>query len=252
MKKILVLFIGIILSANIFAQPFSSITDGESGLDVRTTLNNIITYLNDLGYDIEFSVDASSWHYGWASGDLYVRFSDDWGSTWSDEVFLWDGEAVNYFNTDTLVLSGDTITSFEFAAWDSLVYTSDDYLQWWNSGSVIDSVFIPQNDQYVYEIELPIAGTLSGSIAAAVEGTDYPTGWNLSASGGNLEIGHNLSRYVANVTVFYNTSGTAYRQLVNFQTAYNNIHNYSDDSLSVVSISEYYSQYKLKVYLLFK
>lgn len=168
-----------------------------------------------------------------------------------DSMVFNSGNGILRIYVGANIIASDTLD-------DRYVELSDSITQWVTISQLVDSldyldsVITADLAADVYEIELPIAGTLSGSIIAAVEGTDYPTGWNLSASGGNLEIGHNLSRYVANVTVFYNTSGTAYRQLVNFQTAYNNIHNYSNDSLSVVSISEYYSQYKLKVYLLFK
>ncbi len=163
---------------------------------------------------------------------VYLSITQD--STWSTLTI-----------SDTLFLGGDTalsIETYDGTGGDNYVLASKEYVDNAASGAL---------SQKVYEITLPVAGTLSASISAAVEGTDYESGWNLSASGGNLEIGHNLSNYVASVTVFYNTSGDAYRQLVNFQSAYNNIENYSQDSLSVISISEYYTQYKLKVYLLF-
>lgn len=102
-------------------------------------------------------------------------------------------------------------------------------------------------EDLVYEITLPIAGTLAQSVAAATP----PPGWTLSASGGNLQLQHNKGRYAAYVTVWYNTSGSAYRQLVNWQTAYNTIQNEDLNNTTVISISEFYQQAILKVYVMF-
>lgn len=53
----------------------------------------------------------------------------------------------------------------------------------------------------VIPITLPSASTVAGRIAAAVEGTDYPTGWVLSADGIDIHIEHGMDRRVAEVTV---------------------------------------------------
>jgi len=155
-------------------------------------------------------------------------------------LFKITGDDLQYLNISSLSSKLDTVAHDSTLTGQGTV----------NFPLKIDSTILSNSQKNTYEITLPIAGTLAGSIISATEGTDYPTGWNLSASGSNLEIGHNTDRYVANVTVFYNTGGEGYRQLVNFQSAYNNIQNYNKDSLTIVSISEYYTQYKLKVYLL--
>ena len=109
MKKILIIlifaFVGIM---NINAQPFSNISNGESGLSVRNTLNGLIDWTNDLGLDIEFSIDNSTWHYPWADGDLYMRTSGDYGVTWSDGMYIYYAPAdinvalqVDYFFNNT-------------------------------------------------------------------------------------------------------------------------------------------------------
>lgn len=54
----------------------------------------------------------------------------------------------------------------------------------------------------VFSIDLPSASTVAGRIALAVEGTDYPTGWVLTADEGDLIITHGLNRQIANVSVF--------------------------------------------------
>ena len=89
MKKILFIALFALLGLTIAAQPYTTISDGESGLSVRTNLNNLINWENALGLDLEFSINGStSWHYPWASGDLYIRYSDDFGVSWSDAVYL--------------------------------------------------------------------------------------------------------------------------------------------------------------------
>ena len=107
-------------------------------------------------------------------------------------------------------------------------------------------------EQSVYSITLPIEGTLSGSVAAAVEGTDYPTGWVLSASGGNLQVNHGLGRYTANTNVFLNSSGSSYRQLRNFDNAYSGILDVDDNNVIIESISTFYTAYKLRVKIIFE
>jgi len=106
--------------------------------------------------------------------------------------------------------------------------------------------------QIVYPITLPIAGTLAGSVALAIEGTDYPTGWILSASGGDLQVNHGLGRYTANTTVFYNTSGSSYRQLRNFDNAYSGVVDVDNNNVTIESISTFYTAYKLRVKILFE
>ena len=165
------------------------------------------------------------------------------------------------------------------ASVDSLIWDfSDGYLGWYISGSVSDSIsldgryveisdtltsgtyytqrqvdsLVVNYQSSVFTITLPINGTLSGSVAAAVEGTDYPTGWNLSASAGDLQVGHNLGRYTANVTVSYNTTGDSYRQYRNFADAYSGKLDISNDSLSIESITDDYTAYEIKVFILFE
>lgn len=55
-----------------------------------------------------------------------------------------------------------------------------------------------------FTIYLPNSSTVAGRIAAAVEGTDYPTGWILEAGGNpnDLVITHTLGRKVADLKVW--------------------------------------------------
>ena len=125
---------------------FTAINNGDTGLSARTTLNEIMTYLNRLGLDIEFSADNSAWHYGWASGDLYIRFSNDFGSTWSDGIYL------NYSSS-----GGDGWTS---AVWDDTTGNLNFY-----KGAILDEsvnihgrcAFTAAAQQTVYSITLPNA-----------------------------------------------------------------------------------------------
>lgn len=174
---------------------FSIITDGQGGESVRTGLNSVINYLNGLGLDIEFSADATSWHYGWQTGDEWIRFSSDFGSTWSSAIYLSDADTLsNYVEKEA---GSRLITSAEITKLENL------------TGS----------EGSVFSITLPSSTTIAGRIAGAI---DVPTGWTLSegANSANLDIAHNLGRRVANVSVTYLISGTEYKALVPFNNAY--------------------------------
>ena len=182
---------------------------------------------------------------------------------------------------DTILATKDYVLATAGAGngWDSIVFQpTNGYAVWWYAGSRIDSTsvddryveladslstwvtFSQLNDsldaleatvatQYVYRITLPINGTLAGSAAAA---TDIPDGWVLAVNGGDLQIDHSLSRYAANVNVFYNTTGTQYRQLGNFNNAYSGILNAGVDDLTIESISTFYTAYALKIFIIFE
>lgn len=61
--------------------------------------------------------------------------------------------------------------------------------------------------QYVYTITLPSASTVAGRISAAIEGSDYPTGWVLTADDIDIHITHSMDRRIASVNVFSNSLG---------------------------------------------
>lgn len=167
------------------------------------------------------------------------------------------------------------------ASVDSLTWGNNGIIHWWISGSISDSLdtkgtyilltdsskFISvadsgitfynknQTDQLInntvkniYTFTLPVAGTLAQSIALV---SDLPDGWTLTASGTNLLIEHNLNRSLANVGVKYNQSGTIYRSLVPYQTAFNTFQDNDLNNAQIISISNYFTQYALKVHLTF-
>jgi len=78
--------------------------------------------------------------------------------------------------------------------------------------------------QTIYTIDFTAQTTVAARVAAAVEGTDYPTGWVLAASDTtNLLITHNLTgRKIAAVSVF-EIDGANERLLVPFDAAYSGI-----------------------------
>jgi hypothetical protein len=218
----------------------NNIQNGDTGLVSRNIINELVTQINKLGLDINFSIDnATLWHYPWVSGDLYMRLSADFGITWTDGIFL------SYSPTDA-------------GGWDSVVW--DDTTGNLNFFKGVDLDFtVNLDDRYalladavksVFSISLPINGTLAGSIAAAVEGTDYPVGWVLTASSGNLLIEHNLGRYGADVTVSYNLSGTEYKFLRPFVDAFQGYTNLDDNNFRVETISTRYTQSILKLYII--
>jgi hypothetical protein len=60
---------------------------------------------------------------------------------------------------------------------------------------------------------MPTGTSVQERINGMVEGTDYPTGWVLTADGLNLIITHNLGRNLADVTVWANISGDTFNKL---------------------------------------
>jgi hypothetical protein len=98
----------------------------------------------------------------------------------------------------------------------------------------------------VFPITLPVNGTLSGSVTAAIEGTDYPTGWVLTANGSNLEVVHNLGRDNAGITVYYNISGITYKMMQAFGNGYSGV-TMDDDSFIIEGLTNFYTQYKVKI-----
>ena len=134
MKRILILISFLVCAVFAQAQPFGTIANSESGSSVRTKLNNALMYLDTLGLDIEFSADNLSFHYPWASNDIYIRLSDDFGTTWSDAFFLWGGDSLSKTVIDTLIVGGDTLVDFtQGVGWDSLTW-NETTEHWWNKG----------------------------------------------------------------------------------------------------------------------
>lgn len=60
---------------------------------------------------------------------------------------------------------------------------------------------------------MPTGTSVQERINGMVEGTDYPTGWTLTADGLNLVITHNLGRNLADVTIWANISGDTFNKL---------------------------------------
>lgn len=161
------------------------------------------------------------------------------------------------------------------AAVDSLTWNfSSGYVGWYISGSVSDSIsldgryveisdtasggaYYSQNQvdallvgaqTIVYEIILPVSGTLSGSVASA---TEFPSGWVLVANGDNLEIEHNLGRKSASVDIAYNYTGDWYRQIRGFNDGYQG-HVYDDNNTTIEGIKNLYTAYKVRLTIHFE
>ena len=217
---------------------FTEILNGDTGLSARTTINEITTYLNRLGLDIEFSADNSAWHYGWASGDLYMRFSSDFGATWSDGIYL------NY--------SASGASGWTSVVWDNTTGNLNFY-----KDAVLDETvnidgryaLTAAAQQTVFTITLPNASTVAARIAAATEGTDYPTGWVLTAGSSptDIDIEHGLSRYAANATVFVNTGSS--RQLLIGSSGFSGVICDDDDNVRLQSLSTIPKE--ITIYLIF-
>ena len=147
MKKILLLICFAFFSVSLFAQPFTTISNGESGLSVRNNLNNLITWTNNLGLDLEFSDDNSTWHYPWVSGDVYIRYSGDFGVTWSDGMYIAYSDSFFVQLADSLTQYvtpkqlTDTISKYAFVEpRDSILFNKTSNLSYLEGKQYYDSV----------------------------------------------------------------------------------------------------------------
>lgn len=124
------------------------------------------------------------------------------------------------------------------------------------SGTITDPLKINPNAlagtlKTTYELTLAASGTIDGRINATVEGVGYPTGWVLSSgvSPADINIVHNTNRRVASVNVFYQVTGTEFRQLVNFNNAYTGILTPNNNSLRIEGLTTI--QKEIKIYITF-
>lgn len=152
---------------------FNNIANSESGATVRVTLNNVVDYLNGLGWLVQFSADGSTgWHYPFQTGDGFIRYSADFGSTYSPAFYI--GLTV-----------GDLSNFVKKEAGYRLI-----------SEAEADAI-----RQYVFTIHLPAAATVAGRLIGILE---QPSGWVLAVdtNPADLKITHGLGRRIASVTVF--------------------------------------------------
>lgn len=276
MKKI---FLIVILSAALLQSLFGqqqTINNGETGLAVRTKLNDMFSDLFENSINIQFSSNGSTnWHDTYTETDNYFRITRDLGVTWSDAIFLWNGSVFNSFETDTLIIGTDTITGvgsfiqdsvFVTLAADTLFLGSDTLVEVTDIEDLIfsaihaDTLFIGSDTltsitdmpltQKIYKISLPSASTLSGRCSAAAEGDDYPTGWTVEAGANpvDLKITHGLGRRAANVTIF-SVTGTEERQLFD-NAAFSGILTESTNILRIESLATI--EKEISIYIMFE
>jgi hypothetical protein len=200
---------------------FTEIDNGDSGLSARTTLNEIITYLNRLGFDLEFSDDNSIWHYGWASGDLYMRFSADFGSTWSDGIYLaYSASGASGWDSVEFDIATGNLDFYKGVDLDFTVNLDDRY-------ALINAALTTS-----FKITLGAGGTVQDRIDAAIS---VPSGWVLTASGLDLIITHDLGRFIGEITVWAKTPALTFQKLLN-TAAYSGL-NASNDAVLVQSLA---------------
>lgn len=130
---------------------------------------------------------------------------------------------------------------------DSALYVTITQLN--DSLNYLDSV-IMDNQYHVFELLLPASTSVSGRIAAAVEGVNYPSGWSLAVGTSvvDLVVTHGLGRRVTSVSVF-SVDGTQEQQLFN-TAAYNGIITPDVNTLRVQSLATINKS--IKIYIIFK
>lgn len=111
----------------------------------------------------------------------------------------------------------------------------------------LDSALAVAGEQAGFEITLPIAANLSLSVAAAVEGTNYPTEWVLAASGNDLIITHNLNRRSGAPDVYYDLLNDDNFQLSRpFTDAFQGCI-MNENSVTIQTLKNYYTSYEMKI-----
>jgi len=244
MKKLIIILMMFVATVG-YSQPFTNIQANESGLSVRTNLNNVIDYLNDLGLKLQFSTDKINWHYPFQTGDIYIRYSGNFGVGYSPGFYLWDGDRFTSIATDQLIVGTDTITSFG----GGYVQLSDSITQWVTATQLATALNNIEMAQQVFKVTLPSSTTVAGRIAGAIEGTDYPTGWVLEpgSSSVDLKITHGLNKRVSQVTVF-SVNGDEQRQLFG-NAAYSGILTETSNILRIESLATI--QRQIVIYIVF-
>jgi len=174
--------------------------------------------LDTLSYYLANTIDtADTTWWGRAETDPIYSIDSTYIVWFNDLIGIRDSlqhalDSIKIINDSLLIFSNKiSIINADTALWSSL--TANDTIikvvtptQLYN---YLDTVGIEKN---TYSITLPYSTTVTGRIALAVEGTDYPTGWVLEGDGLNLVVTHNLGRSSSNVTVMANTSGTIWQQ----------------------------------------
>jgi hypothetical protein len=114
-----------------------------------------------------------------------------------------------------------------------------------------EPVILSQLSGGVVRIYLPYATTVQGRINEAIEGTDYPTGWDLSASLNqiDIDIDHGTGKRVANVNVC-TVSGTNEQLLRPFAGAYSGWATPSVDLLVINSLAT--TSLPIVIYIIFE
>lgn len=185
------------------------------------------------------------------SDDLLIRAGDGSYGVGGGDLTLRGGGLLNYFG-DLILGSGDI---------NSSIYIKDtvrvDNVQIKGVAAGVDDNDVVIMSQIsgvsktVYSIALPYATTVQGRASAANEGTDYPTGWELSAGVNSidLEITHGLGRRVANINVC-TVSGTAEQLLRPFAGGYSGWQTTDENTLLINALAT--TPLPLKIYIIFE
>jgi hypothetical protein len=263
MKKIILIF-GLIICASILSAQVNTFTI-KGTVSVKTDSLFIIdndslehtTQINSL----DRTIATKDYVDGKASGldSILYSKSDYWSriylnggvvdSTKIDSTYhsIYSDTA----NIAVYALEADT-SNIALNGIDSLLYNTEYWLKAYVNNSVIDSVKIDSvyhsmrsdtalvalntSNTPIIPIKLPYSTTVAGRILLATEGTDYPEGWTLEGDGLNLVVTHNLGRWVTNVTVWANTTGTQRQQLFN-TAAHNGVTCTDDDNVTIYSLA---------------
>lgn len=191
------------LYSSVIRDVISIYVEDSSIVEMKDTLETIATKpdlkiledsLSPLAYTITES-DTTWW--GRAETDPIYSMDSTYIVWFNDLIGIRDSlqhalDSIKIINDSLLIFSNKISTlNADTASWNSL--TANDTIikvvtptQMYN---YLDTVGIVKT---VYSITLPSSTTVTGRVALAVEGIDYPTGWVISGDGLNLVVTHNL------------------------------------------------------------
>ena len=192
------------------------------------------------------------------SGALEVSYNT--GGTWASLGSVTGADGTNGANAYLYVAYASDAVGTDFTT-DSAVGVTLPYLAILNTNYIVEVPAVGDftglwryvgpkfGDFTKYRITLPSASSVTARCAAAVEGTDYPTGWVLAAGAvsTDLDITHSLGLRIASVSIFTVAGGI--ETLLIGNAGYSGLKSLSDDIAQINALATIETQ--IAIYITF-
>lgn len=239
-------FTGIGTDSLTFTPSTGQLNDYRGGSNYRSTLLRWNNFSLNYGGDRTISVVSAP--SGTPADDLIIKAGDNYMGSGGGDLYLTGGGTNTTFGN--VYLGGSGIIQVR----DSIQMNNNRIAGLLPATTDTEPVTLGQLNgltQNVFSIALPYNTTVQGRINGAVEGVDYPAGWNLVAADNQIDIvvTHGTGRRVANVNVF-TVSGTKEQLLRPFAGAYSGYETGTANVLTINSLAT--TPLPLKIYILFE